>query len=223
MQDFEFTIQQGELYMLQTRNGKRTPIATLRIAIDLVDEGIISAEQALDMLKDIDLDNLYSYRLQDAKALTPIASGIVASTGIVFGKIALDEEKAREYFENNIPAVLVREETSTNDIGAMNLAKAVVTITGGRTSHAAVVARQLGTACIVGCHSLQIDLNQRCIYVNSQIYSEGDFLTVDADHGHIYAGQLEIEKNRPIELLKQIEIWKTHQSKQKQPLNELQI
>ena len=113
----------------------------------------------------------------------------------------------------NKPVVLIREETSTNDIGAMNLAKGVITVTGGRTSHAAVVARQLGTACIVGCHDIQIDMAQRCIYINKQIYSEGDFLTVDADHGDIYAGQMEIEKSRPVELLNKIDAWKSNPSK----------
>jgi pyruvate, orthophosphate dikinase len=207
MQDFEFTIEQGELYLLQTRNGKRTPMATLCIAIDLVDEGLITITDALDMLKKINLKELYSYKLHQSPDLTPITSGIIASTGIVSGIITLDEEKAKEYSKKNKTIVLVREETSTNDIGAMNLADAVITVTGGRTSHAAVVARQLGTACIVGCHDIQIDMNRRCIYVEDQIYSEGDFLTVDADQGHIYAGQLKIEKNHPKELLKRIEQW----------------
>jgi pyruvate,orthophosphate dikinase len=207
MQDFEFTIERGELYLLQTRDGKRTPMAALRIAIDLVDENIISKEQALDMLKKIDLKNLYTYKLHKSSESKPVASGTIASTGIVAGIIALDEEKANEYSKKDKPVVLIREETSTNDIAAMNLADAAITVTGGRTSHAAVVARQLGTACIVGCRDIKIDMSRRCIYIDDQIYSEGDYLTVDADKGHIYAGQLKIEKNKPKELLKRIEQW----------------
>ena len=213
MQDFEFTVQQGELYLLQTRNGKRTPIANLRIVIELVDEGIITVEQALAMLEKTDLENLYSCQLKQSPQLVPVATGIIASTGVVTGMIALDEETAREYSNKGKPVVLVRKEISTSDIAAMDLADAVITITGGRTSHAAVVARQMGTVCVVGCHGLRIDTRKRCIYLGEQLYPEGSYLTVDADHGNIYSGQLEIEKNKPTDLLLRVKQWQTRQSK----------
>jgi len=213
MQDFEFTVYQGELYLLQTRSGKRTPLAALRIAVDLFDEGVIDAAEALALIQDIDLDNLYWYRLKLSDAAVPLATGTIASSGVATGRIALDEERCREYAANGKPIVLVRAVTSTNDIGAMSMVAGMVTLTGGKTSHAAVVARQLGIACIVGCHSLQIDLKRRCLTIGNQSYLEGEYLTVDADHGHIYPGQLEIEKHHPEDLLKRIDHWRATQTK----------
>ena len=207
MQDFEFTVQEGELYLLQTRNGKRTPMAALRVAIDLFDENRITAEQALALLSEINLNELYECHFKNMPTEQPIASGTTASTGVATGMIALDENKAKQLADAGNAVVLVRAETSTEDIGAMHLADAVVTATGGRTSHAAVVARQLGTACVVGCHEIQVDMKARCLYINNQVHAEGDYLTVDADHGQIYKGQLEIEKQKPEALLQRIQEW----------------
>ena len=221
MQDFEFTVQQGELFLLQTRNGKRTPMAGLHIAIDLAEEGIIATDQAIDMVDAIDLDSLYVSRLKQPVESVPLATGIIASTGVATGMIALDEDRCREYSAKGKPVVLVRKEISTNDIGAMSLVDSVVTVTGSKTSHAAVVARQLGIACIVGCHSLEIDKKRRCIHIGDQVFSEGDFLTVDADHGHLYAGQLDIEKKRPENLLKRIEEWRGMQPQQARSMDKI--
>lgn len=214
MQDFEFTVQQGDLYLLQTRSGKRTPLATLRIAIDLFDEKLISSREALALTDTIDLDKLYVSRLKQIPKTVSCASGIPASTGVTNGLIALDEQQATLIHKHGDPVVLVRYETSTDDIGAMNLADAVVTVTGGRTSHAAVVARQLGTACVVGCHDIKIDLDQRCIRIDNQTCPEGSEMTVDAENGRIYPGKLEIERRRPDELLKRIGQWRSSSSSQ---------
>lgn len=219
MQDFEFTVQEGELFLLQTRNGKRTPLAALRVAIDLYDEKLLTAEQALALLSDTDLDNLYQCRFKNPPKEKPIASGTTASTGVATGIIALDENKAIQLTNDGNTVVLVRAETSTEDIGAMHLANAVVTVTGGRTSHAAVVARQLGTACVVGCHSIQVDMKSRCLYINDQIYTEGEYLTVDADHGHIYKGHLEIEIHKPEDLLLRVREWQSTQSQENKSMN----
>lgn len=211
MQDFEFTVEQGQLFLLQTRNGKRTPMAGLNIAVDLVDEGIITAGRAIDLVETLGLDNLYVTRLKQPVESTPVATGIIASTGVAAGRIALDEESCRQSSGKGNPVILVRKEISTHDIGAMSLADAVITVTGSKTSHAAVVARQLGIACIVGCHAVDIDKKRRCIHIGDRVFREGDYLTVDADHGRIYAGQLAIEKNRPEELLHRVAEWRSAQ------------
>lgn len=207
MQDFEFTVQQGELCLLQTRNGKRTPMAGLRIAIDMVDEGIINKEHALKLVESIDLEKLFIYQLKQPLRKQPVATGIVASTGVTTGLIALDEKRCKDFSAKGNPVILVREETSTDDIGAMSHASGVITAIGGKTSHAAVVARQLGIVCIVGCELLHIDIKKRCITFGESVFREGESLTIDADHACIYAGQLDIEKKRPDDLLKRIEQW----------------
>jgi pyruvate, orthophosphate dikinase len=221
MQDFEFTVQDGELYLLQARNGKRTSMAALKIAIDLLDENLITKDQALSLLSDIDLDKLYQYKFKESPVEKPIATGTTASNGVATGIIALDENKAKQFYDNNKPVVLVRAETSTEDIGAMHMANAVVTVTGGRTSHAAVVARQLGIACVVGCASIQVDMANRCLHINDQVYAEGDFLTIDADHGHIYKDSLEIEIQKPEALLQRVQEWQKSQAQEKQTLTSL--
>lgn len=219
MQDFEFTVQDGELYLLQTRNGKRTSIAALNVAIDLFDENLLTSKQALALLDEIDLDKLYQCRFKEIPKEKPIASGTTASTGVTTGMIALDENKARQLSDAGNPVVLVRTETLTEDIGAMHIANAVVTATGGRTSHAAVVARQLGTACVVGCYSIQVDMTGRCLYIDDQVYAEGDYLTVDADHGHIYKGRMEIEMQKPEALLQRIQEWQRTQSQKNESIS----
>ena len=215
MQDFEFTVEEGELFLLQTRDGKRTPMAALRIAIDLFDEDKVKAKKALQLLDGINLDELYECTLKHPPEAQPIAIGTTASTGVATGIIALDEAKAKQLHDEGKPVVLVRTETSTDDIGAMSLANAVVTVTGGRTSHAAVVARQLGIACVVGCHEIEVDLHKRKLHMQDKKFNEGDYLTVDADHGHVYAGHLEIDMQRPEALLKRVNEWQKKTEKQK--------
>lgn len=207
MQDFEFTVQQGKLYLLQTRDGKRTPLAALRIAGDLVAEKIITPARALARLEGIDLDNLFVTSLAEVAAAEP-ALGVAASTGVTAGLIALDEQRARELAAGGQPVVLVRHETSTEDIAAVNQAVAVVTVTGGRTSHAAVVARQLGIACVVGCQGLHLDLTRRLVEIGERVVPEGAWLTVDADHGRVYPERLAIKRRRPADLLKAVRRWR---------------
>ncbi len=219
MQDFEFTVQAGELFLLQTRHGKRTPMAALKIAIDLVDEKRISPKASLQLLSEIDQEHIYEYRLKKPPKKDPIAIGTTASTGIASGIIALDEDKARKLNKDNKEIVLVRVETSTDDIAAMHLANAVVTVTGGRTSHASVVARQLGIACVVGCREIEVDMKKRCIRIGDHKIVEGDYLTVDADNGLIYEGRLEIEQQQPKELLKRIAEWKQKHSKKEKEVS----
>jgi len=207
MQDFEFTVEQGELFLLQTRNGKRTPLAALRIAVEMFDAGLIDAAQALLQLQDIDTEVLYEHRFHRPPQELPLATGTPASTGVAAGRIALDEKAAQALRDAGTPVVLVRAGTSTEDIGAMSLADAIVTATGGRTSHAAVIARQLGTACVVGCRDLRVDLPARRVHIGDRILAEGECLSVDADNGRLYAGCLAIEKQRPEDLLRRVQEW----------------
>jgi len=209
MQDFEFTVQQGRLYLLQTRNGKRTPLAALRIAIDMVDEQRITAAEALARIEAIDPAALSISSLAANSDEANWSNAVAASTGVAAGVIALDEHEVREMADAGQPVVLVRQEISTDDITAMHCAVAVVTVTGGRTSHAAVVARQLGIACVVGCRSMHIDMDKRQVHIGDDICTKGSWLTVDADHGRVCTGHLEIERHRPDDLIRRIEQWRT--------------
>ena len=192
MQDMEFTIENGKLYMLQTRNGKRTAAAALKIAIDLVNEGMISKKEALLKIEPKSLDSLL-HPTFDAAALKKakvVATGLAASPGAACGQIALTPEKAKEMHKEGKKVVLVRSETSPEDIEGMAVALGVLTATGGMTSHAAVVARGMGTACVAGCKNLSVREHNKEISLAGKILKEGDYIAIDGSTGNVYAEQI---------------------------------
>lgn len=190
MQDFEFTVQDGCLYMLQTRTGKRTPQAAARIALDLFDEGVVSIDVARERTAALTPADLVRVRIAtaDGHPLMPLAHAASASSGVAAGEIAFDEARARERHAAGAPVVLVRRDAETGDIAALDVATGLLTQRGARTSHAAVVARQLGKVCLVGCAALRIDLSARTLRIGDAVMREGDILTLDGSDGAIYAG-----------------------------------
>ena len=188
MQDMEFTVEHGKLYMLQTRNGKRTAAAALKIAVDLVNEGMITEKQALLMIDPKQLDALLHPQF-DAKALKaakPVASALPASPGAACGKIVFTAEDAVEWGKNGEKVVLVRLETSPEDIEGMHYSQGVLTVRGGMTSHAAVVARGMGTCCVSGCGDIKMDEANKKFVLNGRTYVEGDYISLDGSTGNIY-------------------------------------
>ena len=206
-QDFEFTLQSGKLYLLQSRNAKRTPWAALRIAVDQADEGLISPPEALARLAPIRLDSVARTRVADP-ATEPLARAQVAGIGVAGGAIALDSETAVRMASAGKSVILVRRETDPADITGMMSAAGILTATGSRTSHAAVVARQLGKVCLVACPELEILLAQRSCRIGGEAMHEGDFLSLDGNQGGIYRGKLEIVTERPERELARIEEWR---------------
>ena len=190
MQDMEFTIQDRKLYMLQTRNGKRTARAALKIACDLVDEGMISEEQAVLMIDPRNLDTLLHPQF-DAKALKSakvMGKALPASPGAACGKIVFTAEDAKNWAARGEKVVLVRLETSPEDIEGMKAAQGILTVRGGMTSHAAVVARGMGTCCVSGCKEINMDEENKKFELSGKVYHEGDFLSIDGSTGNIYDG-----------------------------------
>lgn len=206
-QDFEFTIQSGALYFLQSRSAKRTPWAALRIAVDQVDEGLISPSEALLRLGDIDLPSVVRTHFADSGA-GPLARAQVASIGVASGAIALDSEAACRIAKTGTPVILIRRETETADISGMMIATGILTGAGGRTSHAAVIARQLGKVCLVGCRDLQIDLSRRTCRIGGKAMQEGDVLSIDGNNGSVFAGRLDVVSERPEKQLDRIAAWR---------------
>jgi pyruvate,orthophosphate dikinase len=207
MQDFEFTVQDGRLYFLQTRAGKRTPWAALQIAVDLVATGVIDPSTALQRLSGIDLDALTRTRLRSGQDGTPIATGTAASLGVATGAIATDSAAARQMCAEQ-PVILVRPEISPDDIAGFEAAAGVLTSLGGRTSHAAVVARHMGKVCVVGCRALRIDDDARRGWLGDRPFHEGDLITIDGESGHVYSGRVEVVIERPTEALAAVARWK---------------
>ena len=190
MQDMEFTIEDRKLYMLQTRNGKRTAKAALKIACDLVDEGMITEEEAVLMIDPRNLDTLLHPQF-DAKALkaaTPVAKALAASPGAACGKIVFTAEDAKEWKARGEKVVLVRLETSPEDIEGMKASQGILTVRGGMTSHAAVVARGMGTCCVSGCSAIAMAEAHKQFTLAGKTYHEGDFLSIDGSTGCIYDG-----------------------------------
>lgn len=192
MQDMEFTIERGKLYMLQTRNGKRTAAAAIRIAVDLVREGMISEEQAVLSIDPKQLDALLHPQFEAAalKKAKPVAKGLPASPGAACGKIAFSAEEASLRVKNGEKVVLVRLETSPEDIEGMAVSEGILTARGGMTSHAAVVARGMGACCVAGCPELIVDEENKVLTINGEIYTTHDYLSLDGSTGNIYAGQI---------------------------------
>ena len=192
MQDMEFTIEEGRLFMLQTRNGKRTANAAVRIACDMVDEGMINEKEALLKIEPKQLDALLHPQFDAAalKKAKAIAKGLPASPGAACGKIAFSAEEAVERKNAGEKVVLVRLETSPEDIEGMYAAEGVFTARGGMTSHAAVVARGMGECCVAGCGDLKIDEEKREVYISGKKYTADDYICLDGSTGNVYAGQL---------------------------------
>ncbi len=190
MQDLEFTVERGTLYLLQTRNGKRTAQAAIRTAIEMVDEGLITEQEAVLRIDPKQLDQLLHPRLDPNAKAKAIAKGLPASPGAAAGKIVLDPDKAVSMAEVGEPVILVRKETSPDDFSGMVAAKAIVTSRGGMTSHAAVVARGMGKCCVVGATGLGVDEESGVITYNGQSLKEGEWITVDGGTGTVYAGKV---------------------------------
>ncbi len=190
MQDMEFTVEDGKLFMLQTRNGKRTAKAALKIACDLVDEGMIDEKQAVAMIDPRNLDTLLhpQFDVKALKAATPMGKGLGASPGAACGKVVFTAEDAVEWNERAEKVVLVRLETSPEDITGMKAAQGILTVRGGMTSHAAVVARGMGTCCVSGCEKIVMDEENKKFTLAGKTYVEGDFISIDGSTGNIYDG-----------------------------------
>ncbi|MBE6701355.1 MAG: pyruvate, phosphate dikinase [Ruminococcaceae bacterium] len=193
MQDMEFTVEEGKLYMLQTRNGKRTAQAALKIACDLVDEGMKTEAEAVAMIDPRNLDTLLHPQF-DAKALkaaTPIGKGLGASPGAACGKIVFTAEDAENWKARGEKVVLVRLETSPEDITGMKASQGILTVRGGMTSHAAVVARGMGTCCVSGCGDIKMDEENKKFELAGKTFHEGDYISIDGSTGNIYDGIIE--------------------------------
>ena len=188
MQDMEFTIENKKLFMLQTRNGKRTAAAALKIACDLVDEGMITEEEAVCMIDPKSLDSLLHPQFDPTalKAATPVGQGLAASPGAACGQIVFSAEDATAWAKDGKKVVLVRLETSPEDIEGMNYAQGILTVRGGMTSHAAVVARGMGTCCVSGCGAIKMDEENKQFELAGHVYKEGDWLSIDGSTGNIY-------------------------------------
>ena len=192
MQDMEFTVEHGKLYMLQTRNGKRTAQAALKIACDLVDEGMRTEEEAVAMIDPRNLDTLLHPQFDTAalKAATPIGKGLGASPGAACGKIVFTAEDAEEWHARGERVVLVRLETSPEDITGMKASQGILPVRGGMTSHAAVVARGMGTCCVSGCGDIAMDEENKQFTLAGKTFHEGDWLSIDGTTGNIYDGEI---------------------------------
>ena len=192
MQDMEFTIEDKKLYMLQTRNGKRTAAAAMKIACDLVDEGMITEEEAVAMIDPKSLDSLLHPTFDPAalKKAKIVGTGLAASPGAACGKIVFSADTATDWAKNGIKVVLVRLETSPEDIEGMHYAQGVLTVRGGMTSHAAVVARGMGTCCVSGCGAIKMDEENKKFELGGKTYKEGDWISIDGSTGNIYGEKI---------------------------------
>jgi len=188
VQDFEFTIQDGTLYLLQTRTGKRTAQAAVRIACDMVDEGLISREEAVLRVEPAALDQLLHPRLDPKAKLREIATGLSASPGAAVGRAVFDADHAVKWSAKD-KVILVRKETTPDDIHGMDAAQGILTSTGGLTSHAAVVARGMGKPCVCGATAIQVDAEDRTFHAGGATIREGDWISIDGSSGHVYVGQ----------------------------------
>ena len=192
MQDMEFTIEDGKLYFLQTRNGKRTAQAALKIAVELVEEGMLSKKEAMMKVDPKQLDTLLhpNFDAEDLKNSTVIAKGLPASPGAACGKVYFTAEDAKAKHEAGEKVVLVRLETSPEDIEGMVAAEGILTVRGGMTSHAAVVARGMGTCCVAGCGELKVNEEAKSFQIGQTTYHEGDYISMDGSTGNVYAGSI---------------------------------
>ena len=211
MQDLEFTVEEGTLYMLQCRTGKRSPGAAFKIAVDMVKEKLITKEQAIMRIKATDIEGIFYPRIdaaaKDQLKKAFLVQGIDAVPGAAVGQVAFDAETAEEWAEEGKKVILVRKETSPEDVGGMHAAQGILTATGGKTSHAAVVARGWGKSCIVGCEKLDIDYKKRQFAVGGVVVKEGDWLTLDGSSGNVYVGALKLVAPEPSEAFNTLMSW----------------
>jgi pyruvate,orthophosphate dikinase len=206
MQEFEFTVQDGKLYILQTRTGKRTQWAELRIAVDQVEEGLIDEQTALKRLSPYELNRIERTRV--AAPGLALCHGISAGGGVAHGEIVLDSDRALAVAREGRESILLRASTSTDDIAGIEAAAGVLTAAGSRTSHAAVVARQLNKVCIVGCQALSVDLQRRRCSLAGRWFDEGDVLSLDGTSGGIFAGAVSVEVEKPSEYIARLDRWR---------------
>ncbi len=211
MQDLEFTVEEGKLYMLQCRTGKRSPSAAFQIAVDMVKEGLISKAEAVLRIRDKDVEGLFypviapseQEKLKDAW----LARGIDAVPGAASGKVAFTAKDAEQRAASGEAVILVRKETSPEDVGGMHSAKGILTATGGKTSHAAVVARGWGKCCIVGCETLEVDYEEKLFHVGSLVVHDGEAITLNGSTGDVYRGSLALVRSEPSEAFKTLMGW----------------
>lgn len=209
MQDMEFTIQEGKLYMLQTRNGKRTAAAAVRIAVELAEANIISKEEAIMRVNPSDLDQLLhpTFDPEAKKEATILAKGLNASPGAAVGKVVFAADRAEKRKEEGENVILVRIETSPEDIKGMNAAEGILTARGGATSHAAVVARGMGKCCVAGCSALDIDYSSKSMKVGNETVYEGDYISIDGSTGEVMLGQVATKEAEMSEDFKKLMKW----------------
>jgi len=202
MQDMEFTVEHGTLYMLQTRTGKRSPGAAFRMAVDMANEKLIGVEEAIERIKPEDIERLF-YPVLDPKlprkelSVRKFAEGINAVPGAAVGKAVFTAEEAEQWAERGEKVILVRRETSPEDVGGMYVAQGILTATGGNTSHAAVVARGWGKCCIVGAEKIDIDVNAKKMSSNGHVVREGEWITLDGGDGSVYSGEIDLARPEP--------------------------
>ncbi|MFH2080319.1 MAG: PEP/pyruvate-binding domain-containing protein [Pseudomonadota bacterium] len=205
-QEFEFTVENGELFMLQTRTAKRTALASLRMAVDQVDSGLITVDEALDRLSGIDLDAITIRRVESAAP--PLAHAIPAGIGVAQGPAAFSVRAAQAFAARGTSAILIRNDVATSDIAGIAVVGGVLTASGGRTSHAAVVARQMGKVCLVGCTDLVVDEPANRARLGDAVLNEGDPVCLDGDTGAVYADAPAITSERPDALLARVQAWR---------------
>jgi pyruvate, orthophosphate dikinase len=206
VQDVEFTIETGRLWILQTRAAKRSPLAALRIAIDLMQEGLIAPAEGLQRLADLNVDALARTRL-DAPG-DPAVRGIGASAGVATGRAIFEVARAAHQASTGDPVILVRPDTSAADIAGFAVAAGVVTAHGGRTAHAALVARQMGKPCVVGCKGLEVVKDGRAARFDGGTITEGDWISIDGDNGAVYLGRTNVVCERPTAELAELDRWR---------------
>jgi len=204
VQDFEFTIQDGQLYMLQTRNGKRTGMAAVKIAVDMVEEGLTTKEKALLQVEPDALNQLlHPIFVAEEKAKHEVlAKGLAASPGAAAGQAVFTAEEAVEWRKAGRKVILVRAETSPDDIHGMSSSQGILTATGGMTSHAAVVGRQMGKPAVVGCGAIRIEEEERCFFVKGKKYVEGDWISIDGSTGEVLAGEIKTQPSEIIQVIR---------------------
>ena len=207
VQDFEFTVEDGKLFFLQTRTAKRTPWAALLTAVDMVREGQMTPAEALTQLRTYDLERIERTRLDQQGPAEPLATAISASIGVAAGVLAFESSRAAELAAEGQHVILARSQIATTDIEGIASADGVLTAAGGRTSHAAVVARQLGKVCLVGCSELALDASGRGCNLAGRYLTEGAPITLDGDTGRVYQGNLAVVHERPDEELAEIRSW----------------
>ncbi|MDO5092757.1 MAG: pyruvate, phosphate dikinase, partial [Propionibacteriaceae bacterium] len=207
MQDMEFTVENGKLFLLQTRNGKRTAAAALKVASDLVDEGVITKEEALLRIEPDQLDQLLHPAIDPQHGKTPIAKGLPASPGAAVGEVVFDADTAAERGGRGEPVVLVRYETTPDDIHGVIVAQGVLTAHGGMTSHAAVVARGMGKPCVAGASGIHIDVKAKTLTVGDRVIAEGETITLDGSTGDVFGEALELIPPRINEDFQRVVTW----------------